>query len=143
MTPDPRIVRFLRRHHVLVLATAAQETPWCADVFYAYDHTRNELVFSSDQTTRHGREMLLYPDVAGSVVLETRVVGRVQGLQLCGRVERGDEQARKLYLRRFPYASLTPLTLWRLRPVYMKYTDNTLGFGTKLIWNQENEASSS
>lgn len=143
MTPDPRIVRFLRRHHVLVLATAATGVPYCADLFYAYDQERNELVFTSDETTRHGREMLLCPAVAGSVVLETRVVGRVQGLQLCGCAERGDERARKLYLQRFPYAALSPLTLWRLRPAFMKYTDNTLGFGTKLIWNQENEASSS
>lgn len=80
MTPDPRIVRFIRRHHVLVLATAAQGVPYCADLFYTYDQERNELVFTSDDTTRHGREMILEPVVAGSVVLETRVVGRVQGL---------------------------------------------------------------
>lgn len=143
MTPDPRIVRFIRRHHVLVLATAAQGVPYCADLFYTYDEERNELVFTSDDTTRHAREMLLEPVVAGSVVVETRVVGRVQGLQLCGRVERADNRARTLYLRRFPYAALTTLTLWRLRPTFLKYTDNTLGFGTKLIWNQESEASSS
>lgn len=143
MTPDPRIVRFLRRHHVLVLATAARGVPYCADLFYAYDTERNELIFTSDDATRHGREMLLCPQVAASVVLETRVVGRVQGLQLCGRAERADQRARTLYLRRFPYAALTPLTLWRLRPHWMKYTDNTLGFGTKLIWKQENGASSS
>lgn len=45
MTPDPRIVRFIRRHHVLVLATAAQGVPYCADLFYTYDQERNELVF--------------------------------------------------------------------------------------------------
>ena len=70
-----------------------------------------------------------------SVVLETKVVGRVEGLQLCGKAARADEAARRAYLRRFPYAALAELTLWAIAPDFMKFTDNTLGFGKKLIWN--------
>lgn len=73
--------------------------------------------------------------VAASVVLETKVVGRVEGLQLCGKAARADEAARRAYLRRFPYAALAELTLWAIAPDFMKFTDNTLGFGKKLIWN--------
>ena len=76
----------------------------------------------------HGR-------VAASVVLETRIVGKIQGVQLCGTAARSDEEDRRRYLRRFPYAvALTELTLWALTPDYIKFTDNTLGFGKKLIW---------
>ena len=35
----------------------------------------------------------------------------------------------------FPYAALAELTLWAIAPDFMKFTDNTLGFGKKLIWN--------
>ena len=88
---DERIARFLGRHHVLTLATAADGTPYCANAFYAYDKGRNRLVFTSDLSTRHAREMLAERRVAASVVLETRIVGKVQGLQLYGTVARGDE----------------------------------------------------
>ena len=80
---DERIARFLGRHHVLTLATAADGTPYCANAFYAYDKGRNRLVFTSDLSTRH---------------------------------------------------ALAELTLWALVPDYLKFTDNTLGFGKKLIW---------
>ena len=121
---NERFVRFLRRHHVLTLATVAEGVPYCSNAFYCYDKERNLLVFTSDPATRHAQEMERNPRVAASVVLETKIVGRVQGLQLCGT------------------AALAELTLWAIRPDYMKLTDNTLGFGKKLIWNDKLESSS-
>lgn len=94
-------------------------------------------VFTSDLTTRHGQEMAENRRVALSVVLETRVVGRVQGLQVEGIAEQGDEEAKRTYIKRFPYAAVAPLTLWMVEPTMLKLTDNTLGFGTKLIWQSE------
>lgn len=132
---DARIVRFLKRHHVLTLATADEGIPYCSNAFYCYDAERNLLIFTSDMATHHARQMQCNPHVAASVVLETKVVGRVEGLQLCGTAERADEAARRAYLRRFPYAALAELTLWAITPGFMKFTDNTLGFGKKLIWN--------
>ena len=134
-TVDARIVRFLKRHHVLTLATADEGIPYCSNAFYCYDAERNLLIFTSDMTTLHARQMQCNPHVAASVVLETKVVGRIEGLQLCGTAERADEAARRVYLRRFPYAALAELTLWAITPDFMKFTDNTLGFGKKLIWN--------
>ena len=64
-----------------------------------------------------------------------RFLKKHQGLQLCGKAERADEAARRAYLKRFPYAVLAELTLWAIAPDFMKFTDNTLGFGKKLIWN--------
>jgi uncharacterized protein YhbP (UPF0306 family) len=81
--------------------------------------------------------MVTNPHVALSVPLETRIVGRVQGIQICGIAERGDSEAHTTYIKRFPYAAVAPLTLWAVRPTMMKLTDNTLGFGKKLIWESE------
>jgi uncharacterized protein YhbP (UPF0306 family) len=111
--------------------------PYVANCFYAYDAKRNVLVFTSDTTTRHGAEMAANSNVAISIVLETRIVGRVQGIQIVGTAERGDDEARKSYIKRFPYAAAAPLELWMVRPSMMKLTDNTLGFGKKLIWQSE------
>lgn len=135
---DDRFIKFIRKHHVLTLATVNSEgMPYVANCFYAYDAKRNTLVFTSDTTTRHGAEMAANVNVAISIVLETRVVGRVQGLQIVGTAERGDDEARKSYIKRFPYAAAAPLELWMVRPSMMKLTDNTLGFGKKLIWQSE------
>jgi uncharacterized protein YhbP (UPF0306 family) len=95
------------------------------------------LIFTSDTTTRHGAEMAANGSVAISIVLETRIVGRVQGVQIVGMAERGDDEARRSYIKRFPYAAAAPLELWMVRPSMMKLTDNTLGFGKKLIWQSE------
>ena len=135
---DERIIKFIKRHHVLTLATVNSEgMPYVANCFYAYDKRRNLLIFTSDETTRHGGEMSANGNVAVSIVLETRVVGRVEGLQITGTAERGDNEAKLCYIKRFPYAAVAPLTLWMVRPTMMKLTDNTLGFGTKLIWRSE------
>lgn len=138
MKTDERIVKFLKRHHVMTLATATTSgEPYCANAFYAYDAEQNRLIFTSDDTTRHAQEMLANSRVAASVVLETRIVGKVQGLQICGIAERGDESDRKVYLHRFPYAvAVGELHLWHIEPDFMKLTDNTLGFGKKLIWKR-------
>ena len=135
---DEKIVKFIKKHHVLTLATVNSEgVPYVANCFYAYDAKRNKLIFTSDTSTRHGAEMTTEPRVAISIVLETRVVGRVQGIQIEGIAERGDSEAHKSYIKRFPYAAAAPIELWMVSPTMMKLTDNTLGFGKKLIWRSK------
>ena len=135
---DERFIKFIKKHHVLTLATVNGEgMPYVANCFYAFDTKRNLFVFTSDLTTRHGAEMAANSSVALSIVLETRIVGRVQGLQVTGRALRGDDEARKCYIKRFPYAAAADLELWMVEPTMMKLTDNTLGFGKKLVWQSE------
>ena len=133
------IAKFIKRHHVLTLATVSAEgAPYCSNAFYAYDATRNVLIFTSDDDTRHVAEMRASATVAASIVLETRIVGRVQGLQLCGTAVEGGDEDRRAYLKRFPYAAaMGAATFWRIEPTFMKLTDNTLGFGKKLIWKRD------
>ena len=135
---DKRIVDFIKRHHVLTLATATSEgVPYCAACFYAYDKERNRLIFTSDDKTNHAQQMLQNANVAIGITLETRIVGKVQGVQICGKAERGGDEDKKIYIKRFPYAALAPLNIWAVEPSFIKLTDNTLGFGKKLIWNNQ------
>ena len=138
MNIDERITKFIRKHHVLTLATVGGDNlPYVANCFYAYDAKRGKIIFTSDLTTRHGKEMELQPRVALSIVRETRIVGAIEGLQITGLAERGDDEAKRRYIKRFPYAVVAPLTLWMVKPEMMKLTDNKLGFGKKLIWQSE------
>ena len=133
---EERIVKFIKRHHVLTLCTASEGVPYCAACFYAYDAERNLLVFTSDSHTRHATEMAANQRVACAITLETRIVGKVQGVQICGTARVGDEQARKCNIKRFPYTAAAPLQIWSVEPDFIKLTDNTLGFGKKLIWTK-------
>ena len=138
---DRRIVKFLKKHHVLTIATSVDNKPWCASCFYVFLEKENALVFTSDLTTRHGREFLMNTLVAGTVALETMITGMIRGVQFEGSVaEPGpdlEDITRNAYLKKFPVAMLMETHLWILRLTHIKYTDNRLGFGKKLIWKAE------
>ena len=136
---DNKIVTFFRKHHVLTVATSIGNEPWCANCFYVYMESENALVFTSDADTRHGKEFIQNKLVAGSVVLETNIIGKIQGIQFQGIVTEpaGEllEKSKRAYLRRFPVAALMNTHLWIVKLTHIKMTDNRLGFGKKLIWN--------
>jgi uncharacterized protein YhbP (UPF0306 family) len=135
---DNRIIRFFKKHHVLTIATTVEDEPWCANCFYAYIENENTLVFTTDLTTRHGKDFLKNSLVAGSVVLETMVLGKIRGIQFQGIVSEPDGEmsvkAGNAYLKRFPPAILMDTHLWIVKLTHIKMTDNRLGFGKKLIW---------
>ncbi len=138
---DHRITEFIKKHHVFTLATSVEDIPWCAACFYAWHETERFFVYTTDPTTRHGTEATKNKHVAANIVLETRLVGKIQGLQISGVTFPAEgeleEVARKRYLKRFPYARLVDLNLWILEPQTLKLTDNNLGFGKKLIWQKD------
>jgi uncharacterized protein YhbP (UPF0306 family) len=135
---DNRIIRFFKKHHVLTVATSINNEPWCANCFYVYLENENALVFTTDVDTRHGKEFLKNKLVAGSVVLETPILGKVRGIQFQGIVSEPvgelSETARKSYLKRFPIAMLMDTHLWIIELTLIKMTDNRLGFGKKITW---------
>ena len=138
--PEKRVVRFINKHHVLTLATCSGSNPWCANCFYVYIEDENCLVFTSDYDTKHIRDVLKNCSVAGSIVLETKLVGKIQGIQFRGLMsEPGVDELPKVksaYLKRFPYAVLMKTMFWKVNINYIKMTDNRLGFGRKLIWGE-------
>jgi uncharacterized protein len=141
---DNRIIEFIHKHHVLTLATSCNNEPYCANCFYVYLEDENCLVFTSDKETRHVNDMLSNKCIAGSIVLETNLIGKIQGIQFRGTVQQANgellKKANKAYLKRFPMAMLMKTMLWTIDLTFIKMTDNRLGFGKKLIWkNSFNE----
>lgn len=138
---DTRIKRFLKKHHVLTVATTVNDQPWCANCFYVYLEDHNVFVFTTDPDTRHGKEFLVNKMVAGSVVLETRIIGKIRGIQFQGYVSEPKNEvldhARTAYLKRFPVAMLMDTHLWIVDLNHIKMTDNRFGFGKKLVWNKD------
>lgn len=143
-TIDKRIIEFINKHHVLTLATSRNNIPYSANCFYVYHEEKNMLIFTTDQETKHAQDAIENNQVAGSIVLETNVVGKIQGLQFQGEMfEPKDEllkQVKARYLKRFPVAMLMKTQLWVVELNFLKFTDNRLGFGKKLIWGTEASA---
>jgi uncharacterized protein YhbP (UPF0306 family) len=138
---EGRIIKFFRKHHVLTIATSAENEPWCANCFYVYLEEENALVFTTDTDTRHGKEFIKNTLVAGSVVLETIQVGKIQGIQFQGIVSEPEgemlSKAKWAYLKKFPPAVLMDTHLWIVRLTLIKMTDNMLGFGKKILWTHD------
>lgn len=132
------ILKFVGKHHLMTLATTGEAGPHCCHVFYAYDKRANLFIFTSNPDTLHAAQALADPSAAAGIALETRNVGKVRGLQLEGEVRSVEgelrKQVRKVYVRKFPFTAASDLKLWVFAPRAMKYTDNTLGFGSKILW---------
>ena len=137
---DEKILKFLKEHHVLTLATCKDNIPWCCNCFYVFRKEEVIFLFTSGEKTRHIEEVQKNSVVAASVVLETKIVGKIQGLQITGRLHemQGEELKtyKKEYLKRFPVAITFDTKYWMLTVDYMKMTDNRLVFGEKLIWER-------
>jgi len=138
---DPgRIIRFLRKEKVLTLATSDRHTPWCANVFYACSKDGLSLIFQSEPATRHILEGMANTKVAGTIYKNRGRVGTIRGVQFTGLLikPRGQEldSAERIYIKRYPYAKLHPGETYIIQLDYLKMTDNTLGFGTKIIWKR-------
>lgn len=131
-----KIAAFLDEHHVLTLATAAENAPQCCNLFYVYLEDEQVFVVASDSDTEHMRNVAHNDRIAGTVVLETREVGKIRGLQFKGKMTAAGEREKQIYLNRFPYARMMNPTLWMIRLDAMKLTDNRLGFGKKLVWER-------
>ncbi len=150
-----RIASFLAGHATMTLATTGAEgTPAAAAVFYAADDSLN-LVFLSEETTEHARNLLARPEVAATIQADGQDWRDIRGLQLRGRAAPASTaelaHAMAVYGRRYafvgallagaegPGALIGPLArarFWVLRPDWFRLVDNTVRFGFKEEWRR-------
>lgn len=139
--PENRIISFIKRHHVLTLATSNEKESRCCNCFYVYLENEVAFLFTSDMHTKHIQMIHANTLVSGTIVLETKIVGKIRGIQFLGEVEKIENSQKSFYilkyLKRFPFAVLNKTDLWKLKIKYIKMTDNRLGFGKKIIWQRE------
>jgi len=132
-----KIEEFLSQHHVMSLSTCRADELSSCNLFYVFDKNINSFVVASSKDTTHIQHILVNPSISGTVVLETKTIGKIQGVQFRGEfVEIEDDSLKKLYFKHFPYALVMNPTLWQIKINYFKMTDNKLGFGKKIIWQE-------
>ncbi|HNW96899.1 MAG TPA: hypothetical protein PKK00_00645 [Bacteroidales bacterium] len=138
---DTKIIKFIKKHHVLTLATSNDNIPYCCSCFYVYNEKENYFLVTSDKNTRHISEVVIQPHVSGAIALETTMIGKIQGIQFTGTMKEVKQEEFNIekikYIKRFPIAAFAELLLWRIVPDFIKFTDNRLGLGKKMIWQKK------
>ncbi len=130
-----KINKFLQKHHVLSLATSINNDISVCSLFYVYIKDANSFIVASDDKTIHIQHIKQNSSIAGNIVLETKTIGKIQGVQFKGEFfELKDEKLQKAYFKNFPYSKILNPKLWQIKVTYFKMTDNRLGFGKKIIW---------
>ncbi|NOX16159.1 MAG: hypothetical protein GXP61_09095 [Epsilonproteobacteria bacterium] len=129
---DRKIVDFIQEHQVLSCSFFYKETIHSASCFYLFVNNPPRFIIASNTDTLHIELALKNPKVSGTIHLETRIIGKIQGLQYRGIWSEANHQEKKTFLRRYPYALALKPKFWHIDIEYAKFTDNTLGFGKKL-----------
>lgn len=132
-----KIKKFLDKHHLLSLATVAENRPQSASLFYTFDADKVAFIVASDVKTDHAKNALLNNLVSGTVALETNEVGKIEGIQFTGEMKMISHKEGARYFKAFPYAKVMNPQLWSIELITIKLTDNRLGFGKKLYWTRK------
>jgi len=131
-----KISAFVHEHHVMSLATATPDEISVCSLFYAFNAQKLSFVVASSEATKHVEHSAKNSNIAGNILLETKIVGKIQGVQFRGNfVPLEDNELKIEYFKTFPYALALNPKLWQIKVNYFKMTDNTLGFGEKIIWD--------
>ena len=141
MQPIPEnILNFINKFNVLSVCGVEHGKSWSANSFYVFDPEEARFLVVSHKESRHMGMILQNPHVSGTISQQTESVIKIQGIQYSGimkeLVKPESKQAFKIFYTRFPYARLIRSPIWAIMVDYLKFTDNTLGFGKKTYWER-------
>ena len=133
-----KALAYLAAHNVMTLAT---RSVWAAAVFYASEGFT--LYFVSSPKSRHALDLADDPRAAAAIHDDTRDWRAIQGIQLCGTVQRLDgadrEAALACYMAKFAFLrdepelqqALARAGCYRLVADELYFIDNAAGFGAR------------
>jgi len=148
------IRQLLEAHNTLTLATAFENRPWAASLFFASDDDLN-LYFVSDHRTRHALNIEDGGNVVATVNADCALWAEVKGLQIEGTAGKVTGLARakalRVYLGKFhdvralfeaPQSDdeetiaqrLRAANMYKLEPRWVRLIDNSKWFGYKVEW---------
>lgn len=138
---DKKIVEFLKSQNcATVCCTDEVGKPYCFSCFYAFDYNNGTIYFKSSANSQHAVLMKRNPFIAGTVLPDKLNKLAVKGIQFEAEVMDSTapevKEGSRNYFIKHPVALLMPGELWVLQINHIKMTDNTFGFGHKIIWNR-------
>lgn len=139
---NERIRKFIKKQTCATVCCADESgKPYCFTVFYAFDFDKALLFYKSSKDARHSLLLKDKPDVAGTILPDKLSLLAIKGIQFEGSVlvasDSVNKTAASIYYAKHPIARATTGEIWAIRVNYIKFTDNSLGFGRKLLWSRE------
>lgn len=129
---ESRILSFIKNHHVLGCSFQKADATYSFSAFYHFLEDNPRFLISSKEDTLHVRLSSKNPKISGTIHLETKEIGKIQGIQFLGIWRDSSKKEIQEYLKRYPYALALNPKFFTIDITYIKYTDNRLGFGKKL-----------
>jgi len=138
----PSILEFLKENKISSICFVDKEgKPYCVNCFYLYDEENKVLIFKSSFGTTHDAFILPDSSVAGTILPDSVDVLKIKGIQFSGKIlSKTDVDKFKLssqYTKKYPFSLTMPGYIWAVSLELIKFTNNTLGFGNKAIWNRD------
>ena len=133
------IIQFLCEQNCASICCIDEEgRPYCFSCFYVFNSKQALIYFKSSVNSHHAGLMKKNPFIAGTVLPDKLNTLAIKGIQFEGivldtelpEVNRGLND----YFKKYPMALAMPGQIWALQIDRIKMTDNTLGFGKKIIW---------
>ena len=135
-----QITAFLEEQSVVTMATSIDNQPYCASLYFAFIPNHNLLAFKSDSDTRHIEEAIKNNLIGGTILPDKITEAKPKGLQFTGIFSKatGPEAdiAKQTYLHKYPVAGIFRGDIWLIQLNNIKFTDNTLVFGKKTLWER-------
>lgn len=139
---NKNIIDFISKNKVVTICFNDEfNNPYCINCFYCFIEESVILIFKSSYGTSHDAYIKSNSQLAGTIISEQIDLTKLKGIQFTGKLlDESDINNKKLnfyYLKAFPLSIAMPGYLWGIQLEYVKFTDNTLGFGNKRIWKIE------
>ena len=139
---NERIEKFIQQHTCASFCCMDKgPTPYCFSCFYAFNPEDVLLYFKSAADSHHSGLMKENRSIAGTILPDKLNLFRIRGIQFEGIVLFNDDplilQASTYYYKKFTVAKAMAGEIWTVRINKIKFTDNSLGFGKKLLWERE------
>jgi uncharacterized protein YhbP (UPF0306 family) len=115
--------------------------PYCINCFYAFDETNNLLIFKSSLGTTHHEFIKPAGCVSGTILPNKIDFLKIKGVQFLAKLlstkEVDELKLSFKYIKQHPMSIAIGGYIWAARLEFVKLTDNTLGFGNKITWNNK------
>ena len=139
---NKNIVDFINKNQIATVCfTNELNQPYCMSCFYCFIEDSAILIFKSSYGTSHDSFIKKNNYLAGTITGEQIDLTKLKGIQFKGKLideqEINNKRLNFFYIKKYPLSIAIPGYLWGVQLEYVKFTDNTMGFGNKTIWEFE------
>jgi uncharacterized protein YhbP (UPF0306 family) len=138
------IIKFIEKQRVATVCCVDEDgSPYCFSCFYVFDKSAYFLYFKTSPSSHHSSLLEKNAAVAGTIQPDKLNPLAIKGIQYKGVVLDSDHMksnmAKAFYHYRFPFATVMHGDVRIIELTEIKMTDNSAGFGKKILWKKEEE----